>query len=129
MKPEPWPQSLHAMTLFSEDLPAAIAFYTHLLNTGPHWGDAVSSVFRAGPTMINLLQTAAVPELIDPAPMAPPGVRAVYTLTVANVDAEAARLTAAGLTLLNGPINRPWGIRSLCLQDPAGHVWELAQPL
>ena len=129
MTAEPWPQTLTARTLFSEDLPEAIAFYTRFLNSDPHWGDAVSSVFRAGPTMINLLQVAAVPALIEPATMAPPGIRAVYTLTVSNVDAEAARLTAAGLTLLNGPIDRPWGIRSLSLQDPAGHVWELAQTL
>jgi lactoylglutathione lyase len=97
------------VTLFTEDLAAAIAFYRTLLQADPHWGDEVSSVFKLGETMVNLLQISAVPELINPAPMVAPGARAVYTLGVADVDAEAARLTAAGLSLLNGPMDRPWG--------------------
>ena len=117
------------MTLFTEDLAASIAFYRAFLKTEPVFGDPVSSVFKAGETMINLLQVSAVPELIAPAAMAVPGIRAVYTLAVADVDAQAVRLAAAGLVLLNGPLDRPWGIRTLSLADPSGHVWELAAPL
>jgi catechol 2,3-dioxygenase-like lactoylglutathione lyase family enzyme len=129
MTGQTWPTSIGAMTLFCEDLAASKAFYAEFLAAAPVWGDAVSSVFRAGETMINLLQVAAVAELIHPAPMAAPGVRAVYTLSVPDVDLEADRLRAAGLALLNGPMDRPWGIRTASLQDPSGHVWELAAPL
>lgn len=129
-KPAPHkPAALQAVTLFTEDLAAAIEFYRTLLRADPVWGDTVSSVFMAGPVMINLLQVAAVPELIGPAPMAKPGARAVHTLAVADVDAEAARLAVAGVALLNGPMDRPWGIRAVCVIDPSGHVWELAMPL
>ena len=129
MPQPPIPDGLSAMTLFTEDLAAAIAFYRAFLQADPVWGDPVSSVFKASETMINLLQVSAVPELIAPATMAAPGIRAVYTLAVADVDAQAARLAAAGLVLLNGPMDRPWGIRTLSLADPSGHIWELAAPL
>ena len=129
MPQPPIPDGLSAMTLFTEDLAAAIAFYRAFLQAEPVFGDPVSSVFKASETMINLLQVSAVPELIAPAKMAAPGIRAVYTLAVADVDAQAVRLAAAGLALLNGPMDRPWGIRTLSLADPSGHVWELAMPL
>jgi uncharacterized glyoxalase superfamily protein PhnB len=29
--------------------------------------------------------------------------------------------------LLNGPMDRPWGIRTAAFADPAGHVWEIAK--
>jgi uncharacterized glyoxalase superfamily protein PhnB len=28
--------------------------------------------------------------------------------------------------LLNGPMNRPWGIRTAAFTDPDGHIWEVA---
>jgi lactoylglutathione lyase len=30
--------------------------------------------------------------------------------------------------LLNGPMDRPWGIRTASFLDPGGHIWEIAQP-
>ena len=32
-----------------------------------------------------------------------------------------------GVELLNGPMDRPWGIRTAAFADPAGHIWEIAQ--
>jgi len=31
--------------------------------------------------------------------------------------------------LLNGPVDRPWGMRTASFTDPGGHIWELAQSL
>jgi len=121
-----WPDRIVAMTLFTEDLPASKAFYVSFLEAVPIHEDEDSCVFRAGPTMINLLRTEAVPELIAPEPMAQPGVRAVYSLPVADVDAKCRELEEKGIKLLNGPIDRPWGLRTASVQDPSGHVWELA---
>jgi uncharacterized glyoxalase superfamily protein PhnB len=47
---------------------------------------------------------------------------------VEDVDAAARGLAERGVTLLNGPVDRPWGVRTAAFADPAGHVWELAQP-
>lgn len=122
-------EAIAAVTLLQEDLEAARSFYAGVLGSAPVFQDAESVVFRLGAgTMINLLIADAAPELVDPAPVgdAATGVRAVLTLQVADVDAERGRLAELGVTLLNGPLDRPWGPRTASFRDPGGHVWELA---
>jgi lactoylglutathione lyase len=29
--------------------------------------------------------------------------------------------------LLNGPMDRPWGVRTASFRDPGGHIWEIAK--
>jgi catechol 2,3-dioxygenase-like lactoylglutathione lyase family enzyme len=48
------------------------------------------------------------------------------TLEVDDVDATCAELTERGVELLNGPMDRPWGIRTASFRDPGGHIWEIA---
>jgi len=43
------------------------------------------------------------------------------------VDAICVKLTERSVQLLNGPIDRPWGIRTASFTDPAGHIWEIAK--
>ena len=40
-------------------------------------------------------------------------------------DWKQANMTARGVELLNGPMDRPWGVRTATFRDPAGHVWEI----
>jgi uncharacterized glyoxalase superfamily protein PhnB len=47
---------------------------------------------------------------------------------VDNVDALCAELTARGVAV-NGPADRPWGMRTATFTDPAGHLWEIGQDL
>lgn len=90
--------------------------------------DADSAVFDFGSTAINLLAVSAAGELVAPAPVASSDarVRFQFTIPVENIDAVCAELTARGVDLLNGPMDRPWGIRTASFRDPAGHVWEVA---
>ena len=69
------------------------------------------------------------PELIAPAAVAPPeaGVRLQLTINVDDVDATCAALAKRGVELLNGPMDRPWGIRTPAFRDPGGHFWEIAK--
>jgi catechol 2,3-dioxygenase-like lactoylglutathione lyase family enzyme len=124
-----WPGGISAITLFVEDLPAAKRFYGEAFGLPVMYEDDDSAVFRFANTLINLLKTTAARELIEPAPVAPPeaGTRMQFTLDVDDVDAMCAELASRGVTLLNGPIDRPWGIRTACFQDPAGHIWEIAK--
>ncbi|HMC68403.1 MAG TPA: VOC family protein [Mycobacteriales bacterium] len=126
----PWPGPISAVTLFVEDLDAARSFYRDVLGVAVHYEDRESVVFAFGSTLVNLLVTAAAPELIEPATVAAQdsGNRFQLTVDVDDVDAMCERLTARGVALLNGPINRPWGVRTASFRDPAGHIWELAQP-
>ena len=74
---------------------------------------------------------SAAPDLIAPAAVARPdaGSRSVLAVFVDDVDAACAELAERGVVLLNGPVDRPWGMRNACFTDPAGHVLELAQDL
>lgn len=123
-----WPGPISAITLFAEDLAATKRFYEEVFGLPVHYEDAVSAVFRFGDTLVNLLQATEAPELIAPAAVAGPdtGARFQSTLQVDDVDATCAHLAERGVTLLNGPIDRPWGIRTAAFRDPAGHIWEIA---
>ena len=125
----PWATSIFAITLFVEDLEAAREFYRRVFELPPLFEDESSSVFRFGNTLVNLLKVTEAGELIAPARVASPqdGSRVVFTIHVDDVDAMCARLASRGVSLLNGPLDRPWGVRTASFADPAGHVWEIAK--
>lgn len=123
-----WPKGIRAITLFVEDLQASKRFYENAFGLPVTFEDASSVVFRFGDTLINLLATSSVPELIEPAIMAKreAGVRLEFTIEVDDVDAMCEELARRGVTLLNGPIDRPWGLRTASFTDLDGHIWEIA---
>lgn len=125
----PWPRDIFAITLFVEDLAAAKAFYQQVFGLPVEFEDGNSAVFKFGKTLINLLKIAAADELIGPAKAAEreAGSRFVFTLQVDDVDAMCAELNRRGVTLLNGPMDRPWGIRTASFVDPGGTIWEIAK--
>ena len=122
-----WPNPIHAITLFVEDLPASREFYQRVFGLPIHFEDGDSAVFNFGNTVINLLAVSQAPELIGPAKVAGPeaGSRMQFSIEVDDVDAMCAELQSRGVKILNGPMNRPWGIRTAAFQDPAGHIWEV----
>jgi catechol 2,3-dioxygenase-like lactoylglutathione lyase family enzyme len=124
-----WPGGIFAITLFVEDLDAAKQFYREVFGLPVTYEDGNSAVFTFGETMINLLRLSEAPELIAPATVAGPnaGSRMQLTLAVDDVDAMCAELTSRGVALLNGPMDRPWGIRTASFRDPGGHIWEIAK--
>jgi len=124
-----WPGNISAITLFVEDLGATKAFYREVFGLPITFEDDDSAVFSFGNTLINLLRTSAAGELIEPAAVATPeaGSRFQFTINVDDVDAMYAELAARGVTLLNGPMDRPWGVRTASFRDPGGHIWEIAK--
>ena len=122
------PGGIAAITLFTDDLGASKEFYTRAFGMAVHFEDDASAVFRFGDTLINLLKSDEAHELIAPATVAAAssGARMQLTLGVDDVDAACAELAARGVELLNGPMDRPWGIRTAAFADPSGHIWELA---
>lgn len=125
----PWPGNIFAITLFAEDLAETKRFYRDVFGLPVEYEDDVSAVFNFGNTLINLLQATEAPGLIGPAAVASPdsGARMQLTIQVDDVDALCADLQQRGVTLINGPIDRPWGIRTAAFADPAGHIWEIAK--
>ena len=57
------------------------------------------------------------------------GARFQFTIEVEDVDEMCAELTSRGVQLLNGPMDRPWGIRTASFTDPGGHIWEIAKQI
>ncbi|MFD7709765.1 VOC family protein [Streptomyces sp. NPDC059785] len=124
-----WPGKISAITLFVEDLEATKRFYREVFRLPVTYEDDNSAVFDFRNTIINLLRSTAAHELISPARVAAPdaGSRLQLTLPVDDLDAMCKELTTRGVTLLNGPMDRPWGIRTASFRDPGGHIWEIAQ--
>ncbi len=123
-----FPGPVTAITLFVDDVAEARDFYAAVFGLPVHYEDEASAVFDFGNTLINLLHAGEGVDLIGPAPVgrSVAGATTQLTITVDDVDATAALVVSRGAQLLNGPQDRPWGIRTACFRDPSGHVWEIA---
>jgi catechol 2,3-dioxygenase-like lactoylglutathione lyase family enzyme len=122
---------IEAITLFVDDPQRSKAFYTAVFGGEPIFEDAHSVVLGFGQVVVNLLVRSQAPELVEPATVAASGAGPAVLLTVPvdSADAACRELEACGATVLNGPVDRPWGIRTVTFADPDGHAWELAQAL
>ena len=120
-----------AMSLFVEDVSAAKQFYRDVFDVPVVFEDEVSAALKFNNLIINLLQTSAASGLVAPAAVATAegGSRFQLSVWVDDVDAVCADLTQRGVRLLTGPEDKPWGMRTATFTDPAGHSWEMAQPV
>jgi lactoylglutathione lyase len=124
-------KGLGAITLFVEDLAASKTFYTDVFGLQIVNEDPESVAFDFGNTILNVLVITSAPELIEPASVGSrdAGARVQLTIWVSDADATIRDLTSRGVQLLNGPLDRPWGVRTATFSDPAGNIWEIAQQL
>jgi catechol 2,3-dioxygenase-like lactoylglutathione lyase family enzyme len=123
--------SVGAITLFVDDPRRSDAFYRNVFGLSPIYEDENSAAFRFENMIVNLLKLTAAPELIAPAAVGgrEAGSRFQLTVWVDDTDAVCAELATRGVELLNGPIDRAWGMRTASFADPDGHIWEVAQEL
>jgi lactoylglutathione lyase len=123
--------SVGAITLFVEDPKRSKAFYERVFEQPVLFEDENSVAFRFENTIVNLLEEPAAHELIEPATVGnnEAGSRLQLTIFVEDANAVIEQLRERGVELLNGPIDRPWGMRTAAFADPDGHVWEVAQQI
>lgn len=123
--------NVDVITLFVEDLYNVKVFYQEVFGLSAVYEDDVSAVFNFGNMSINLLNISEAHGLIHPGTVASreSGSRFQFTIRLDDVDAVCSELKTRGVTLLNGPMDRPWGVRTAAFTDPAGHVWEIAQQI
>jgi lactoylglutathione lyase len=121
-------KSVGAITMFVDDPKRSKEFYARVFGASAIYEDENSVAFEFEKLIVNLLAERAAPELIDPTPVAgrETGERFQLTIWVEDADAVVEQLRSAGVELLNGPIDRPWGLRTAAFADPDGHVWEVA---
>jgi catechol 2,3-dioxygenase-like lactoylglutathione lyase family enzyme len=118
-----------AITLFVADAKRSKAFYERVFDVPVAFEDDNSAAFNFEHVIVNLLDVSQAPGLIGPAEVAASGSRMQLTIWVDDTDAVCARLAERGVELLNGPVDRPWGVRTAAFADPDGHVWEVGQQL
>jgi lactoylglutathione lyase len=121
-------KQVFAVTLFVEDLEATERFYHDVFGMPLIHKDGESIAYRFPNMVVNLLAAASAAELIEPAPVGAAGTpaRMVLTLQVDDVDEFAAHLRSLGVRILNGPVDREWGPRTVTIADPSGHCWEIS---
>lgn len=120
--------TVDAITLFTDDKDAAKEFYARAFDVAPLMEDETSVLFRFENTMINLVDARSAGEMIAPATVGS-GSRVQLSIFVDDADATVELLRGRGVTLLNGPVDRPWGQRTAAFADPDGHIWEVAQAI
>jgi len=115
-----------------KDLPASIRFYHEAIgladaHTFENEGKVVAAVVTAGDFHIVLNQ--------DDGKLGWDRIKGqgfylqINVASAADVDAAAARIKAAGGTLLNEPADRPWGARMFQFNDPDGFKLGVSTPL
>ena len=115
-----------------KDLEASIRFYRDALgfavvHTFEHEGRIVAAVVAAGDCRIVLNQ--------DDGKLGWERVKGqgfslqINVASAADVDSAAARIKAAGGTLLDEPADRPWGARMFQFRDPDGFKLGVSTPL
>ena len=124
-------KSVGAITLFVEDPRRSQSFYEEVFDVPVIWEDEDSAAFKFENTIVNLLRIPAARDLIEPGSVANREAGSGFQLTVWVDDADAVskELATHGIELLNGPMNRQWGVRTASFTDPDGHIWEIAQRL
>jgi len=121
--------SISAISLFVEDVPAAKAFYEDVFGVETVFEDDTSACVRFGGLFVNLVPVSSAEELVDVVASRLAGSRFQLSIWVDDVDAVCSALEARGVTLLSGPVDREWGMRTATFADPAGHSWEVAQAI
>jgi lactoylglutathione lyase len=123
-----WQKKIGAITLFVEDPDRSKSFYQEVFDLEPMFGNETDVGFQLEDTFLFLTKSSRASQLIAPAVVGRPdnGPRHVFAIIVDDVDAVCAELTGKGVALLNGPENRPWGMRTANFTDPDGYVWEIA---
>jgi catechol 2,3-dioxygenase-like lactoylglutathione lyase family enzyme len=124
-------KSVGAITMFIEDPQRSKSFYEKVFGVPAVYEDDDAVAFQFENLIVNLLKTDAAHELIDPAPVGGPDAASRFQLTiwVDDTDAVCSQLADLGVELLNGPMDRAWGVRTASFTDPDGHIWEVAANL
>ncbi len=116
--------------LIVRDAAAAIDFYkkafgaTEVMRMTQPGGKVGHAELRLGNSLIMLADEH--PEMGARGPKAYGGSAVILAVYVEDVDAQAARATAAGAKVLRPVQDQFYGDRTGTFEDPFGHIWTLA---
>jgi catechol 2,3-dioxygenase-like lactoylglutathione lyase family enzyme len=99
------------------DYERSVAFYRDVLGLHIFREWVTGTVFFLGGGLLELSRSAG--------PV--PDDKLSLWLQVRDVDAEFARLEAAGVTVVEAPVGQPWGLREARVRDPDGLMLVLVE--
>jgi catechol 2,3-dioxygenase-like lactoylglutathione lyase family enzyme len=125
-----WEKRIFAINLIVGDLERATTFYREVFGVALLDEEEDLAIFRFGDTFVALRQDPA--HKSDPTDeylrLAQKGA-GQFAILVEDVDAVHAGLKEHGVTVISGPADRDWGMRTFAFVDPEGHTWSIAQDL
>jgi lactoylglutathione lyase len=113
--------------LYVGELERSVGFYRDVVGFAYKFTDAGYAEFDAGGVRFALYERRRAEWLTGRE--VTPGAGGEVVVMVDGVDAYAERLAAAGVQLLSGPADRPWGHRTVHVADPDGFVVEFAEEI
>jgi catechol 2,3-dioxygenase-like lactoylglutathione lyase family enzyme len=125
-----WEKRIGAINLIVGDLERSKAFYRDVFGLHLQHEDEETAMFRFKDTYVFLQRGSAQQDGPDgdALRLAKTGV-GQFVIFVDDVDAVGAELDEHGVTMISGPADREWGMRTLTFADPGGHTWEITQEL
>lgn len=114
------------ITLFVEDQQRSTGFYERVFEVAAAHEDEGSVIFKFDNLFLRLLTRArAETELLGQVALADSesGASSQLAIFVEDADALCADLAERGVSIVYGPVDRPWGVRNAAFRDPDGHLW------
>ena len=122
----------HMPIVVTEDLARARAFYVDVLGLREVGAEDTAAFYKVGEQLFVVNNPEGLAKMVNPDLADDEGrarVRSIHSIRVHNVDASYKELVEKGVTFIQPPQSRPWGMRIAFFEDPDGHVWEIAQDL
>jgi lactoylglutathione lyase len=124
-----WEKQITAMSLVVGDLERSKTFYREVFGLPPLDEEEDLAILGFKNMYVALRRDPAhQPPGRDVLALAQKGL-GQFSIRVEDVDAVCAELDDHGVTLINGPADRYWGMRTVTFADPDGYIWQIAQDL
>lgn len=125
-----WGKKIGAINLIVEDLERSKSFYQEIFGLPLQHADEDTAMFRFQDMYVFLQRGAgrhAGPSA-DVLSLAQRGV-GQFVIFVEDADAVRDELNQGEVSIISGPADREWGMRTLTFADPGGHTWEITREL
>ena len=116
-------KSVGVITLFVEDQRRSKEFYERVFEVAAVDQDEGMAIFRFDNLFLRLLtREEAEQQMFGQVPLArsDAGASSLLAIFVDDADALCAQLTERGVSIVYGPVDRPWGVRNAAFRDPTG---------
>ena len=124
-----WEKQITALTLVVGDLDRSKTFYREVFGLPPLDEEVDLAIFGFKNMYVALRRDPAhQPPGREVLALAEKGV-GQFSIRVEDVDAVCAEVGEHGVTVISGPADREWGMRTITFADPDGYIWQIAQDL